>query len=395
MSKLVVIIGAGFSRPVGLPLGNDIKERFDRDQREKLLNFSSGEWMWEDGKSKTDLHNGKIHNDWLTYSYVLNELIQSYKEEKGTFENYELFYQFIIDNKSDKQLFENIYGKAKTKILEDYPSVGEFEPQYDGDVSPYLYRLSNDTGLKNIVDIINYLIGDLLGFSEAQFSNAIGEYEQFIEFINQYKEVEIFTLNHDLLLERLLDAFGIDYTRGFTIEESEIHYESEPLPVFRNNFDAPVRINKLHGSLDFFRFEHYEEQGKPYLQPTGKYNYFTTMEYRAKHNAVRINPTSGEVAQDMNFDVVPKFITGTDKSEIIRNDIMYAQLFSRFEEVVSHANKILITGYSYRDVHINQELQKRSDLNIINQNPSSEYPFEANTLSHINSLMNLNQLLSK
>lgn len=389
MCKLVVIIGAGFSRPAGLPLGNDIKERFDRDQREKLLNFSSGEWMWEDGKSETDIHNGKIYNDWLTYSYVLNELIQSYKEEKGSFENYELFYQYIIDNKHNKQLFESIYGRARTKIIEDYPSINEFKPEYDGDVSPYLYRLSNDTSLHNIADIVNYLIGDLLGFAESQFSNSIGEYEQFIDFIKQYKKVEIFTLNHDLLLERLFDAFGIDYSRGFTTEESEIHYESEPLPVFKNNFDAPNRLHKLHGSLDFFRFAHYEEQGKPYLQPTGKYNYFTTIEYRAKHNAVRVNPSNGEVEQDLNFDVVPKFITGTDKSEIIKNDIMYAQLFSRFEEVISDASELLISGYSYGDVHINEELQKHSDMNIINQNPSNQYPFEAALIIQIDSLKQL------
>jgi len=36
-NNLVVILGAGFSRPVGLPLANEIKERFDRDQKDKLL----------------------------------------------------------------------------------------------------------------------------------------------------------------------------------------------------------------------------------------------------------------------------------------------------------------------------------------------------------------------
>ena len=56
---------------------------------------------------------------------------------------------------------------------------------------------------------------------------------------------------------------------------------------------------------------------------------------------------------------------------------------------IQEASKILISVYSFSDKHINQELQKRSDLEIINQNPSVNYPFEAKQISNIQRLNNL------
>lgn len=390
MDKLVVIIGAGFSKPLGLPLAKDIKERFDRDQREKLLNFSSGEWMWEDGKSETDIHNGKLYNDWLPYSYALNELIKTYKVEYGGLDNYELFYQFVLDIRNNFILRKSIYESAKKELLRDYPSIAEFKPEREGQVSPWLFRFSNDSDLTNIVSIINYLIADLLRFTKSQLELAIDEYMPFVNYLKNFSEIDVFTLNHDLLLEKLLGFSGIEYTRGFTKEESEIYYEDNPLPVFRNDFRGVVRLHKLHGSIDFYRFEHFENQGKLYLQPTGNYNYYCPTGYRAKHTAHRVNPKTGKKVQDLNFDVVPKFITGIHKADIIKNDLMYSVLFERFEQIIKTADNVLISGYSFGDEHINLGLKTREFINVTNQNPNTKYPYKAQTIRNIESLKNLN-----
>jgi len=390
-NRLSVILGAGFSRSLGLPLAYDIKERFDRDQKAKLLAFSSSEWMWEDGKSDVDKHNGSIDSDNMVYSYILNEAIKQYKLEKGSFENYELFYQWIQDVSLSKDVKNKVYDNAKSELLKDYPFIKDFVPEYEGDTSPYLYRLGNDSDLSRLSGIINYLIADLLRFTEVQFNSKLHIYECFIEYIKGFDEVDIFTLNHDLLLENLLKAYGLEYSRGFTKENSEIQYQDEgsPLAVFKDTFDKPIRIHKLHGSLDFYRFEHYVQGTKPYLEPTGTYNYFTTINYREKHYAIRVNPETGETLQDHNFDIVPKFITGTDKSKIIKNDLMYSALFEKYEKSITEAENLFISGYSFGDKHINNELQKRKDLNTVNQNPGCEYPFEAGNILNLKFLSDL------
>ena len=390
-TKLVVILGAGFSRPLGLPLAYDIKERFDRNQKGRLLTFSSSEWMWEDGKSDVDKHNGSIGSDNTVYSYILNEAIKQYKLEKGSFENYELFYQWIQDVSLSNEVKNKVYESAKSELLKDFPFINDFIPEYEGDTSPYLYRLGNDSDLSRLSSIVNYLIADLLGFTEAQFSSKLHEYERFIEYIKSFDEADIFTLNHDLLLENLLDAYGLEYSRGFTKENSEIHYQDEgtPLASFKDAFDKPIRVYKLHGSLDFYRFEHYVQGEKLYLEPTGEYNYFTTTNYREKHFAVRVNPKTGETIQDLNSDIVPKFITGTNKTKIIENDLMYSVLFERYEKSISEVENLFISGYSFGDEHINNELKKRNDLNTVNQNPGCEYPFEADNILNLKFLSDL------
>lgn len=389
--KLVVIIGAGFSRPAGLPLANDIINRFDRDQKGKLLSFGSGEWMWEDGKDDTTIHNGKINSDSIVYSYILNETIRKYKSVVGSLDNYELFYQWIQDINSVPKYKSEIYDKAKDELIKDFPSIKKYSPKYDGNIHPYLFRLKNDTSLNNLTNIFNYLVADLLSFSQLQLNKSFPEYLKFFEFLKNFDEVEIFTLNHDLLLECLLETLDIKYSRGFSRENSEIRYQDNntPIAVFKDKFNEPIKIYKLHGSLDFFRFEHFEQGERVFLEPTGKYNYFTTRNYREKHFAVRVNPQSGRLLQDLNSDIIPKFITGTNKTKIIENDLMYSKLFTHFEKSIEEANTIMISGYSFGDNHINHELKKREDIEIVNQNPSVKYPFEANEIIEISSLKDL------
>jgi hypothetical protein len=390
-NNLVVILGAGFSRPAGLPLANEIKERFDRDQKDKLLRFSSGEWMWIDDKRDTEKHNGKINPDSSVYGYILNEAVSKYKSDVGSFDNYELFYQWIQNIRFDKRIKKDIYLKAKAALLEDNPYFKEFTPEYEGDTNPFLFRFENDTDLSNLADIINYLIADLLSFNKSQFTQSLTEYEPFIKFLKTFDSVDIFTLNHDLLLENLLRYFGLQYSRGFSKENSEIRYQDKdtPIAVFKNAFYKTIRLHKLHGSIDYYRFEHYVQGEKPFLESTGMYNYFTTNNYREKQFAVRVNPKTGEMIQDSNFNIVPKFITGTDKTKIIENDLMYSELFKRFEDTMNTVNKVFISGYSFGDEHINIYLNRRNDLDVINQNPTVQYPFKSKNISHINSLKKL------
>lgn len=73
---------------------------------------------------------------------------------------------------------------------------------------------------------------------------------------------------------------------------------------------------------------------------------------------------------------MPKFITGTNKTEMIQNDKMYKELFMQYEKVISEAENIFISGYSFCDEHINQSLENNCSLNYINHNRSKEYPFQ-------------------
>lgn len=366
MSKLTVILGAGFSYDAGLPLGKDIQARFDRDQRGKLLLASSSEWMWIDDKSDTDKHNFTLNYDYMAYSYILNEYIKQYKLEKGSFINYEDFYQYINDTQSNIENCKPLFEKAKKAFVKDNPTITKESHHFYPFTNPNYYRIK---------EIVNYLIWDLLQIPKAK-EELIESYRPFIEVIKKYDEVDIFTLNHDLLLELLLEFNQIEFTKGFSMINSNIQYEGEPLLTFQNDFkNIKIRLHKLHGSVDCYQFEHCTQNGS-FLKRTGEGTYYLPGGYRARHVSVRIDINTGEIIQDFNADAVPKFITGTNKLDLIESDYMYSQLYKNFFTSIEKAHNLLISGYSFRDKHINKALENNNIKNIINQNPYDKYPFK-------------------
>ena len=381
MNNLIVILGAGFSKPAGLPLASEINARFDRNQVGKLLRISSGEWFWIDGKDSNFQYSTSLGGVPLSYSYILNEIIFNYKERFGSFIDYEHFYNWFLEIIKQGDWQKSIRKKAKETHFASNESL--FNTEEAKESFSFIY---DEQSSRKIQEILNYLIADLLSVNNSMIENSIHEYESFLNTIFKYDEVKIFTLNHDVLLERLISNSRRSFSRGFSYDNSDVFYEENPLPVFTNNFNDKIKIYKLHGSVDFFRFQHFEHGGGVFWQPTSNYNYFTTRGYRSKHYAIRVNPMTKEVIQDMNFDVSPKFITGTNKEEIIKNDLMFDQLYIEYENCIASAKKVLISGYSFSDIHVNSELEKNNSLEIVNQNPRNNYPFAASNIVEIEHL---------
>lgn len=370
---LTIILGAGFSANAGMPTANDIAEKFNRDLKEKLLSASSSEWFWIDNKDETFIHNGKLNYDYLAYSYVFDELVKKYVSEKGDFIYYEDFYQYIIDNFENPNWVENLFETAKESLLKDKPFF--LEDKNAEYYESYLFAFEHKQFSK-VSAILNYLIGDILAIIPKQNEEIIEIYKGFINYVSSFEEVDIFTLNHDMLLEHLFDINGINYSKGFNIENSPIVHNHNAVPYFNNEFKERIRIHKLHGSLDFYQFRYYIKKGM-FSQPTDKVDYYMTTNYSVKHNSQLINPETKELLQDYNFDIVPKFITGTRKTEIIKNDILYKKLFENFENVIANSNNLLISGYSFSDEHLNEKMEAK-EFNFINHNRSKDYPFSGN-----------------
>lgn len=365
---LTVVLGAGFSANAGMPMASNIAERFDRDLRGKILSASSGEWYWSDGKSVAERNNGILNFDYLAYSYVFNELVKKYKADNGDLEYYEDFYQFIIDNYSSPDWIENLFDTAKEVLLKDRPYLTE-----DDYSKHYLFSFETKQFWK-VGEILNYLIGDILSIIPKSNEELIEIYQGFIDYISKFDRVDIFTLNHDLLLERVLELNNIPFSKGFSSENSPVLHRNSPVPYFNNIFDQNIRVYKLHGSLDFIQFRHYVKDGGHFLKPTGGYDYYMTSNYDTKHNSVLVDPKTGKVLQDQNLDILPKFITGTKKMDTIKNDILFKKLFENFNSVMDRTKNLFVSGYSFSDEHLNENLKSKG-FNYINHNRRKEYPF--------------------
>ena len=389
-NTIAILLGAGFSKPAGLPLVNEIDDYFLRDNAETLLNFSSGEWKWKDYASGPDLNNGMLGYSFCTYGFLLNEWVNAFSEEPNRFSNYEDFYQYIIDNHNADPIVRAIHLKALKAFMKYYAGIGK------NSYCKYYVAAFTKPQKSEIINIMNHLIKDLL-FSRLPKNDVMIEYSSFIKLFSIFESVDLITLNHDCLLEGILDEIGVDYSDGFSTERSPLRSDTgKGIKYFNNDFSKNISIIKLHGSIDVYLYNISVLEGST-LHPTGDSFYFKTHDYNEKQNPHLIHSVTGEVRQNFHSNITPQFITGTRKNEVIKGDPMYASLYSEFEKRI-HANpNLLIIGYSYSDDHVNKKIVSAINSGvtskIVNINPSMAFPFDDNRIEIVN-LKNISELSS-
>ncbi len=389
MERLSTILGSGFSYYAGLPLAKDINSYFERDNSRMLLHFSSDEWKWYDLTDDAHRHNGSGSYDRIAYGHILNELVNSFLVISGGFTNYEDFYQYVIDNLNKDGFLKSICEKAK-KSFDNKEEVKKDNQFYETYTNAF-----SSSHKRQIYNLVNYLICELL-YWRKPFNTFKDKYNSFLSYISQFKQQNIFTLNHDLLIETLFESEGIKYCDGFSKEGSVLQYDGKKISTFTGQFDSSVNLIKLHGSVDVYQYDCFEKNGIS-LQSTDEYIHFKTRNYYEKQRPMRIDPITNEIVQDYHWNITPQFITGKRKQEIINSDYMYKKLYKEFANRLEKSEELLIIGYSYGDDHVNRtiklNLSKGTLKRIVNINPSKEFPFKSKNNIEIINYCQINNLL--
>jgi hypothetical protein len=388
MKRIALILGSGFSYNAGLPLANDINSYFTRDNKRQLLHFSSDEWKWYDLANDTDRNNGSISYDRIAYGYILNELVSEFIDKNKYFTSYEGFYQFVIDNLNDREIVIRISNQAHRKFDENE------EVKKDNQFYKTYTNVFINPQLNQIYNMINYLIGELL-YWRKPFTDFSSSYDSFISYIKSFEHKDIFTLNHDYLLEAIFENKNIKYSDGFSKDGSCLQLnENQKIKCFDGVFNS-TNVIKLHGSIDLYKYICAKEDGA-IVNPTGEYIYFKTHDYYEKQSPVRIDTKTGEIIQRFHWSITPQFITGTNKKKLIETDEMYKTLYDELKNRIVLADTLLIIGYSYSDEHINTQI--RSSLSngklakVVNVNPSLSFPFDNKDSIELLNLKNINEL---
>lgn len=376
MANLNILIGAGFSKPAGLPLVSDISKYFNRRIYDQLRMHASGEWFWSENGNDVDNHNGSLNSDHIVYAFIFEEIMKEYGELK----NYEEFYDFLIHSEND--WLKDKFDKAKVRCTAELnlPVDNAVVTMFDA----YQYQ--------KLVEIFNYLIIDTLSIRLSD-EDLVKEYSAFLEFLESYTQLRVFTLNHDLLLEHLFTLTGKEYTDGFITEGSPLLGDDEiRQPAFNDAFSGPIHIRKLHGSAGLYRYPAGIDGGGV-IYRTGEIIYFKPTSHSNKHTSRRTDAL-GKVIQSLNLDPSPKFITGKNKEALIEKDPMYSALYSAFVKELASKNDLLIIGYSYGDDHINKVIERNSPFaRVININPGKTYPFSnAESITNLKSIADLSTL---
>jgi hypothetical protein len=138
-----------------------------------------------------------------------------------------------------------------------------------------------------------------------------------------YAAVDLYTLNHDLLLEDALRAAAVEYVDGFGPPNGDGMRRWSPNTYCGNG--ASIRVLKLHGSVNWWL-----ENDRPVI--------------------------TGPRRADRRWGWWPLMLIGTHDKAVRYTAGAFADLFCLFRQSLKKAQAVLVCGYGFGDVGINTQL---------------------------------------
>ena len=349
------LLGAGFSAPKGYPIGNGMNNgllNFD----DKDVDFSpSGELVISKNGRKPQFQIEGVYNVHQKYFIFCKRLIKEYSiAHDGKFD-YELFYDFI---KSD-EVKEKRYQVLCDDLLSEFES---FE-----------YYLFNVPHIYN--QMAEYLLKDREGknrYDDEPFKiNNVDWYNGFLDYLSQLSHeyiINVHTLNHDLLFESFnntgyinnsisdgFDEYGSEYYGKLIHDNRTYHCRLER---YTSRYNTPIRLFKLHGSLDYVPF--YREVENGFMIP----DKYVKIKWGIGASDI-MKSRKSKIGYDVSpFEYHADFLTGTtSKIQRYNEPLLFKKLFKRFKKNLRQADKLIIIGYGCKDEGINEIIKEYFDYN--------------------------------
>ena len=355
MKHFSFLLGAGFSKPAGYPLASEINSKFK--------NLNHRDFMIHTSQVANLITHGQEQN-WLIekYQYMfVEEFIKFYNNKiivDATF-NYEAFFDYYTD----------LYRREELSNDEN-AFFTQFGREYD-------YPLSHHDLLHSFNSTYNQLIAHFITVEWPISASSLKPYskQEHAEFLylledlaDNYK-VHIHTLNHDLLMEKyfhtqtlggkISDGFDDSYSPYFANITISVNKNGNINPYtydirlkrFKNKYDSPFNLYKLHGSVDNYVFNLNNK----------KYD-MIKWAYRINEGSIYKELTTylGEVKKEHFYiDVIPEFLSGTtEKLRHYERTVYYKHVFKHFFQNLTNSKGLIVIGYGFKDPKINQHLKK-------------------------------------
>lgn len=354
--SLSILLGAGFSAPMGYPIGDDLNQLLLKSNHANIgFNTDGSLFEFTAGSKSNDLYRYKSNYE-IEFEFCF-ELMNYFNQTKGHFD-YEEFYDYILD-----EVKEDI-GVAKIaepflRGTTDLPTlIHGLKAIYTQVVSFYL----KDRDGNKYYDNLPYDMGPY-------YSGYSGVMKCISDFSENFI-VNIHTLNHDLFFERFKNTEFLKGELSDGFEELGSPYYGR---IFLNSREYMVRLSryigiyeskfslyKLHGSLNYepyYRTKNGYSTPEIYLK-TG-YGVRHTEHYKEKTNE------EGKLEYENSWiNYHSDFLTGTT-SKIVRytEPLLFKRLFELFKTNLINAEKLIIIGYGAKDQEINDIILNYFDFN--------------------------------
>ena len=162
----------------------------------------------------------------------------------------------------------------------------------------------------------------------------------------QYDIIDIFTLNHDCLIEKYLRSRGVHPVDGFGEPDPKVRYWNPG--VFQTK-KSKANLFKLHGSVDWYR-----------LRPWGQ---------GWEQEAIGILPQGADPSR-LHLDVMdrsPHILIGTFNKMLEYTGGVFLDLLYQLRRRLRLTTHLVICGYGFADKGINTQLAEWIYSNVANR----------------------------
>ena len=348
-----ILLGAGFSAPMGYPIGNSMNQRLQNFDDSTLDFAPNGALATSIDGTKPIFQMGGNLNNHQKYFIFCKRLIKEYTKAHNDIFDYELFYDYIKNGEAKQKRYQ--------KLCDDL--------LVDGDsFEHYLFNISH---IYN--QMVAHLLKDRNGkswYDDEPFKlNYFDGYNGFLTYLSELSHefiVNVHTLNHDLLFESFnntgfingnisdgFDEYGSDYYGKLNNKGRTYHCRLER---YKGRYNTSIRLYKLHGSLDYVPFYRRDDYGM--MNPEN----YVKIKWGIGAGDIMKSHKSKIGYENSPFEYHADFLTGTTtKIQRYNEPLLFKKLFKKFKKNLRNADKLIIIGYGCKDEGINAMIKENFD----------------------------------
>ncbi|MGB8657720.1 MAG: SIR2 family protein [Candidatus Zixiibacteriota bacterium] len=351
--RLAFLLGSGISIPAGMPSTRDITKQVlsgEGIRRNNDETYCFGAPLY----AYVGIPDEYVPRIVIFLNRLKIEIDLYYLYQIGRFLNYEDLYYVV--------------GQIHDSELRDYdnPAVQPFIDKILPDIRHLLKKRKNEYKLawrlhELAGEAMNYIVDivwHMLNKEPSQVDHLNSLREACID--SQVTHVDIFTLNHDTVIERCFSQNGVRVTDGFDEPLNEVRYWNPGK--FEDN-SSKVRLFKLHGSLNWFWFRSLNGN-----------SYNVILGIPLGRDIQHTNDPQGKM--QILHDGRPLLLAGTFNKMLRYTSGIYAHLHYQFFRSLYKNQRLVVCGYSFSDRGINNHIvdwmYSSSDHRIVIIHPEPE-----------------------
>ena len=360
LDRIAFLLGSGISCPAGLPSIGEITDYVlsGRGFRKHSSN------VWEMIKQASQDRTSCSKDAWRMTTFLKRLKAEAdlyYLLDRDRTTNYEDLYHLA------GQLNDSVMGRYHNPALKPFLDkiIPDIRVLFDKDDEDNRSEIERDhQGLAYLSDDATNYITDVVWRvlqNKQSSSKSCTHFDCVTGACQEVEKVDLFTINHDTLLENFLRQNSIEFTDGFGTED-EFHIRHWNPRVF-NDVAAKICLIKPHGSLDWFYFRGLNE---------GRTSHFLGLHPKPGQECLENN---GRMLREL--DGRPVLLIGTVNKMLEYLRGIFLQLHIQFYQRLAQTNLLIISGYGFGDDGINMRIsewmQSSEDhkLLVIDPNPKS------------------------